>query len=311
MDILLIVGGFVGLILGGELLVRGAVAVAQRFGVSPLVIGLTLVGFGTSMPELVTSVQAAFAGAPGIAVGNVVGSNIANILLILGLTALLRPLAVSRHSFPRDAAVLCAVTALGAVLFLNGTLGRGAGLVFLVALACFLIFTLKTGSAEDAGAEVPEVGIPQSLPLSLLFLVGGLIITIVAARFLVMGAVSLAATLGMSEAAIGLTVVAVGTSLPELVTSVIAARRGQSDIALGNIIGSNIFNILGILGVTALVMPLEIPASIVAFDLWIMIAATAALVGFGWTRWSINRVEGGILLAAYIFYVGFLLSQIG
>lgn len=311
MDFVLIAGGFIGLILGGELLVRGAVALAQRFGVSPLVIGLTLVGFGTSMPELVTSVQAALAGAPGIAVGNVVGSNICNILLILGIAALIRPLSVSATSFPRESMILIAVTALCAVLFLNGVLGRTAGIVFLAGLCAYVVFTFRAGRNDPDAVEEFDAPVPSSLALSALYLVAGLIIVVLAARFLVQGAVSLAALLGMSQAAIGLTVVAVGTSLPELVTSVIAARRGQSDIALGNIIGSNIFNILGILGVTALLLPLEIPASIVRFDLWVMVAATLALVIFGWTRWQITRSEGGLLLGAYVVYVGYLMSQIG
>jgi cation:H+ antiporter len=311
MDIVLILGGFIGLLLGGEALVKGAVSIATRFGVSPLVIGLTLVGFGTSTPELVTSVQAAWVGSPGIAVGNVVGSNIANILLIIGLTAFIRPLVVAQNSFPRDAGLLCAVTALCIVLLMSGTLSRLNGIVFLAGLLIYLVYVLRAGKLDPTLVEEVPSTPAQSLLLASAYLVGGLIITIFAAKFLVMGAVSLAASLGMSQAVIGLTVVAVGTSLPELVTSLVAARRGQTDMALGNIIGSNIFNVLGILGVTAVVLPLEVPASIVSFDLWVMAAATLALVIFGRTAAQISRIEGALLLSAYAIYLVWLVSQIG
>ncbi len=275
MDILLILAGFAGLLVGGELLVRGAVDVAHRLRISPIVIGVTLVGFGTSTPELLTSVQAALAGSPGIAVGNVVGSNVVNILLILGAAAMIRPITVDGPAFRRDGPVLAAASLLCLAVVLSGTLGRGVGGVFLAGLLAYLIYAIRSGAEVDA----PEPGSAQaSVARSLATFVAGLVVTILAARALVTGAISVAASQGVSEAVIGLTVVAIGTSMPELVTSILAARKGQSDLAFGNIVGSNVFNILGILGVTALVRPLEVPASIAGFDIWVMIAATAALV---------------------------------
>ncbi len=302
LDIILIVAGFVGLLIGGELLVRGAVAVAERLRISPIVIGVTLVGFGTSMPELLTSVQAAMAGAPGIAVGNVVGSNVVNILLILGAAAAIRPISVGGAAFRRDGTVLALATGLCLVVVLSGELGRLAGAVFIAGLAGYVALAIRTGAAVEADLSAP----PPRMPVALAFFVGGLLVTLLAARALVTGAVSVAAASGVSEAVIGLTVVAIGTSMPELVTSIVAARRGQSDLAFGNIVGSNIFNILGILGVTALVEPLQVPAEIAVFDIWVMVAATVALVVAAVTGWRITRREGIAFVAAYAAYLGWL-----
>ncbi|MGJ8616750.1 MAG: calcium/sodium antiporter [Sulfitobacter sp.] len=310
MDFLYIIGGLMGLILGGELLVRGAVALAHRWGISPLVIGLTIVGFGTSMPEMVTSVLAAWIGAPGIAVGNVVGSNIANILLILGVAALMAPIRVAAHTFRRDGAALIAATALCLVIVVIGQIGVLGGVVFLVGLIAYLTIALRSEQPENG--DVGELIAPQpQIWLSIVWLFGGLLLTLIAAKFLVQGAVAVAQNLGMSETVIGLTIVAVGTSMPELVTSVIAARKGQSDVALGNVIGSNIFNIMGILGVTAMIQPLTIPAQIFEFDIWIMIAATLALLVFAMSGWRINRREGAILLGGYATYLVVLLIKSG
>ncbi len=296
-DILLVLGGFVALLFGGDYLVRGAVSIAQRWGVSPMVIGLTLVGFGTSMPELLTSLQAAFAGSPGIAVGNVVGSNIANILLILGAAALIAPIAVSRETFNRDATILIAATALCIVLALTGSFSRGNGVVFLLGLAGFLFIAVRSGGGDALPPATASIAFAAAM------FVGGLLVTLLGAKLLVVGAVGMAREFGVSEAVIGLTVVAIGTSLPELVTSIVAARKGQSDIALGNIIGSNIFNILGILGVTALVKPIGVPAEILQLDIWVMAAATLTLVAVCMTGWRITRTEGGVMLAAYAGYL--------
>ena len=307
---LLIVGGLAGLVLGGELLVRGAVGVASRMGISPLVIGLTLVGFGTSTPELVTSLQAALTGAPGVAVGNVVGSNVANVLLILGLAALIAPIRGERRTFVRDGGALLAATALGVILLAMGEIGRIAGAVLVAGLAAYLaaVFVIEkrapSATADQAAAE--PAARPMPVPLGLAFFVAGLVLTIFGARFLVGGATELARGLGVSEAVIGLTLVAVGTSLPELVTSVIAALKEQADVALGNVIGSNIYNLLGILGVTALVRPLAVPAQIAAFDVWVMAAATLALLWVVVTGWRVNRWEGAALVAAYAGYLAWL-----
>ena len=307
MDFLLIAGGLVALLLGGEWLVRGAVAVARRFNVPPMVIGLTLVGFGTSMPELLTSLQAAFGGYPGIAVGNVVGSNIANILLILGAAAALSPIVVSQATFRRDALILVAATALGMGIALTGSFERIAGLVFLVGLAGFLWLAFRKGD-DPAYEEEADILPDHHAPVwqGLAFFVVGLIVTVLGARFLVQGAVGLAQAAGVSEAVIGLTIVAIGTSLPELVTSIMAARKGESDVALGNVIGSNIFNILGILGVTALVHPIAVPAEILRLDIWIMGAATLVLIWVSMTGWRIGRREGLAMVAAYAAYLAWL-----
>ncbi len=311
----LIVIGLVGLIIGGELLVRGSVSAARSFGISPMVIGLTLVGFGTSTPELVTSVQAALAGSSGIAIGNVVGSNIGNVLLILGIAALLSPLAVDPAAFRRDGTVLVLATGLCLALILTGNVSRLAGLAFILALAGYLTFTLvsERRASRSAAADIYKAeaeilpGPDHSLGLSLAFAIGGLIITILGARALVFGAVEAAQAAGISETVIGLTIVAIGTSMPELVTSVIAVRKGQGDVALGNVLGSNIFNILGILGVTAIIRPMTVPPEIMRLDIWVMCAATLLLVLCARTGWRIGRREGGAMLLCYLSYLGWLL----
>ncbi|NSX53241.1 calcium/sodium antiporter [Parasulfitobacter algicola] len=313
MDYLFVLIGLVGLIIGGECLVRGAVAIAKKFNVSPMIIGLTLVGFGTSTPELVTSVQAAFAGSAGISMGNVVGSNIANILLILGVAAVICPLAVTPSALRRDGVVLVLASLLCLIVVMNGSLSRLVGMLLISGLVTYLLFTIsverrnKTKATETYQAEADIVTTPNGMMVPVVFLVGGLVLTIFSARFLVMGAVAIAQDLGLSEAVIGLTIVAVGTSMPELVTSIIAARKGQSDVALGNVIGSNIFNILGILGVTAVLQPFQIPAVIAEFDIWVMVAVTLGLVVFAITDWQIKRREGAIFVGGYIVYLGWLL----
>jgi cation:H+ antiporter len=314
-DILFVILGLGGLILGGEMLVRGAVSVAERAGLSPMVIGLTLVGFGTSAPELVTSLQAALAGSPGIAVGNVVGSNIGNILLILGLAAILKPVLIDAKALRRDGTVLVVASLVMLAAVLTGAIGRLAGLGLFALLIAYLVGTLlverrrKTaaGAVYEAEAEaVPQVS--MSLPVALGTTLAGLVITILAARALVFGAVGIAQAAGLSETLIGLTIVAIGTSMPELVTAVIAVRKGQGDVAFGNVVGSNIFNILGILGVTAMVHPLAIPPEIIQLDIWVMLAATAAMLIFAVTGWRVSRREGGFFLLAYAAYLGFLIA---
>jgi len=299
LDIILILGGFVALLIGGESLVKGAVATAQRLRIPPMVIGLTLVGFGTSTPELLTSIQAALDGAPGIAVGNVVGSNIANILLIVGVSALIAPIAVGKRGFRQDMGFMIGATVLFMAIAATGQLGRTSALALLFGLTLFLILSLRR-----TDADAPEIDTPNlSVPIALLYFAGGLLITLLGARFLVKGAIGLAEDMGVSQAVIGLTIVAVGTSLPELVTSVLAARRGHSDVALGNIVGSNIFNIFGILGATAMVKPIPIPAEIVAYDNWVMLGASLVLIGACVTHWRISRREGAVMLGLYGAYI--------
>ncbi len=310
-----LIAGLMLLLVGGDLLVRGAVAVARRLGVSPLVIGLTLVGFGTSMPELMASLEAALRGSPGIAVGNVVGSNTANILLILGLSAIITPLPTPRAALYRDGLVLLAASLLLALLCLAGSIGRAAGLVMFCLLLAYVGYTYRAErTPSNPGpdlhrAEAEAVHhLPSALWLGVAAAVAGLAGIILGARVLVDAAIALARAAGVSETVVGLTLVAVGTSLPELATSLVAAVRRQPDIALGNIVGSNIFNTLGILGVTALVEPLAITAQIIAFDVWVMIAATLLLGLFAATDRRIDRPEGAVFLAGYGAYLVALLA---
>ena len=303
LDAVLILAGLVGLMLGGDLLVRGAVAVATRAGISPMVIGLTLVGFGTSTPELVTSLQAALAGAPGIAIGNVVGSNIANVLLILGFAAVLAPIHVDRRALGRDGAFLTLATLLCIGLALTGTFDRVGGLALLALLGAFLAVTFRSAPAAAATASEMPAGSPTTAGLQFL---AGLALTLLGARFLVTGAVGVATTLGVPDVVIGLTIVAVGTSLPELVTSVVAARRGHAEVAFGNVLGSNVFNILGILGITALVSPMPVPPQVMAVDIWVMAATTVLLIATAATGFGVSRREGWGLMALYAAYWGWL-----
>lgn len=317
-------GGLILLIAGGEFLVRGAVQVASRLGVSPLVIGLTLVGFGTSTPELVTSVDAALRGYPGIAYGNIVGSNIANILLILGLSALVYPIAVTSRALRRDSIVMLGVAVVFAAVAAMAPIGPAIGGVFVAALAAYVYLAFRQERSSPAPADAaahgavydksaatqgadpalaPRAEPGHSIALSLLTAAAGLGAVVLGGSFLVDGSVSLARAFGMSETVIGLTVVAVGTSMPELATSVVAALRRQTDVAFGNIVGSNIYNILGIGGATGLMADTNVPAQIVAFDNYAMIGATLLVIAMALTGRRICRTEGGFLLAGYAAYV--------
>lgn len=315
-----LLGGLVLLIGGGELLVRGSTQAASALGVSPLVIGLTLVGFGTSTPELVTSVQAALSDAPGIAYGNIVGSNIANILLIVGVAALINPMIIASSALKRDGVVMLAVALIFCAVASVVPLGRLVGTAFLLALIGYIYLAFRQERAaapSDHGAvydksialqEVdPALAPPapprHSLSVSVLIALCGLLLVIFGGKFLVDGAVSLARGFGISETVIGLTIVAVGTSMPELVTSVVAGWKKQGDVAFGNIVGSNIYNILGIGGATALIAPGAVPEAIVGFDNLVMIGVSFALVFFAWTGLRISRREGAVLLAGYVAYL--------
>lgn len=319
-----IIGGLFLLLIGGEFLVRGSVQIAREAGVSPLVIGLTLVGFGTSMPELVTSVQAALIGAPGIAIGNIVGSNIANVLLILGISALISPIVCARDCIKRDGSVMVVASLIMLAIAVAGLLGRLHGALLLTALAAYLAYAWRSERANPAvrhsdahGLAFAETGtaviaLPSAVSLRGLMAgattLAGLVILVIGARLLVTSSIQLATAAGVSQTVIGLTLVALGTSLPELATSLVAAYRRHGDIALGNILGSNIFNIFGIAGVTALVEPIAVPAEIMDFDIWVMLASALVLILFGWTGRRISRGEGAILFGAYILYVAALIA---
>jgi cation:H+ antiporter len=301
------------LVAGGDTLVRGATTAARSLGVSPLLIGLTLVGMGTSAPELVTSLTAVLAGSPGIAMGNVVGSNTANILLILGVAALISPIVVDRNAFRRDGWMLVIATAVCLAAVLAGTVDYRWGLAMLVLLIGYLVWAWwgerqgpdrEARKFEHLTEDAPNArgGVWAGLGLAVV----GIALTIGGARLLVDNAIIVAQNFGVSDTFIGLTVVAVGTSLPELVTSAVAAFRRHSDVALGNIIGSNIYNVLGILGITALVAPIRVPPEIIRLDIWVMVAATALVVLFVRTGMRIVRLEGLALLVAYGGYIAWL-----
>lgn len=319
MTVLQLILGLLLLVGGGEALVRGSVAVAGRLGVSPMLIGLTLVGFGTSTPELVTSLQAALVGAPGVAIGNVVGSNIANTLLIMGLSAVILPMATTKAAFRRDGPVLVAASLLMLAVVLTGSLDRWMGVVFLVLLTAYTVYTAVTerrmpgdAAAVVHAAEAEHVSnLPPrgtGLGMGVALAAGGIVLVIVGSDQLVEAALVIARAAGLSEAVIGLTLVAVGTSLPELVTSVMAAIRRQADVAFGNVVGSNIFNILGITGVTAVVTPIAVPPEIAGFDIWVMLGTALLLVGFAITGWRVSRREGAVFLAGYGAYIAVQLS---
>lgn len=300
MTYLLFALGLVALLVGGEFLVRGASGLARRMNLSPMVIGLTVVGFGTSAPELLVSVQAALAGQPGLAIGNVLGSNIANILLILGTSAAIAALVIPLRSVWRDLGIMLLATAMVWFMLLDGTISRFDGIVLIFGLIGFLASAFLLGEPE-----VPdEDAVPSSLPLAIVMTLGGLVALVIGARLLVDSASEIARTFGVSEAVIGLTVVAVGTSLPELATSVIAALRRQTDIAVGNVIGSNIFNVLAILGITALISPIPADPRFASVDMVWVAGASVLLVAMAFGLRGVPRWAGFALLATYAVYVG-------
>ena len=306
-DILLLIIGLLLLAFGGEGLIRGSSALAVRLGLTPLVVGLTVVAFGTSAPELVVSTGAALSDNDGIAVGNVVGSNILNIGLVLGVASLLSPVRVKLQVLKYDAPIMTAASILTLILLKVGMIYLVHGLLFLALLIGYIIFTVFVARRQiypEVECEYQE-GIPcrsKSLGLDILFIIGSLLLLVFGARLMVASAADIARLLGVSEAVIGLTIVAIGTSMPELTTSVLAALRHQSDIAVGNVIGSNIFNIFGILGAASIIKPLT-RSGITDLDLWVMVIFSIALLPLLYTGLKLRRWEGGLLLMAYGAYL--------
>jgi len=295
--IILCLAGLAGLALGGELLVRGAVGIAQKLDVSTLFTGLVIVGAATSMPEMVASVQAALAGSPDIAVGNIVGSNIANALLILGVTALVAPIVVTGMG-RRDAVVALALSALLWVLALSGVGARWIGLAFLALLVAYIVWRYR-----HPGLAMPEeehVGHPPGWLVAGGLFAGGLAVLVAGGQALVSGAIDLARLIGASETAIGLTVVAVGTSLPELAASLAAAMRGRPGLALGNVVGSNIYNILLIGGATMSIAPFALPASLAGLQMALLTGSAAVLLALLWRGRKIGRLAGGLLTLVFV-----------
>ena len=295
---------------GAEALVRGAATLAVRSRMSPLLVGLTVVAFGTSAPELVVSVQAALEGNGGIAVGNVVGSNICNIALILGAGALIRPLKVDDQLVRLDIPLLIGVSLLLAVFLADERLGTVEGGVLLTGVVAYILFSIRVARRRVDGALVemdvavkPEGSVWRDLGFVML----GLALLVLGARGLVSGAVAIATEFGVSQTLIGLSIVALGTSLPELATSIVAAFRDEADLAIGNVIGSSLFNALGILGVAALIRPLD-ATGLSGSDLGVMLATAVLILPLAWTGHVLSRSEGALLLAVYAGYVGLLLG---
>ena len=293
--------GLAGLFFGGDWLVKGASGIARHYRVPPLVIGLTIVGFGTSAPELLVSLDAALRGAPGIAIGNVVGSNIANILLILGVAALIGPLVAPFARLRRDLAWMVAAALVTVPVFWSGHVGRIEGTLLVLGIAIYILMNLRQAGSEP---EVDEVLPP--LWRAAAFTLVGLAVVLVGAQLLVDSATELARHAGISEAVIGLTIVAVGTSLPELATSVVAAMRGEREIALGNVVGSNVFNVFSILGITALVSPIPVEPRFLSFDVPAMCVVSLLLVALLWRNGGLGRISGALLLALYAIYISAL-----
>jgi cation:H+ antiporter len=315
--------GLVALVLGAELLVKGASRLALSFGISPLVVGLTVVAFGTSAPEMAVSVQSAWSGQVDIALGNVVGSNIFNVLVILGLSALITPLVVHQQVIRQEVPVMIGVSLLLWALALDGGIGRSEGLLLVGLGVAYTILLIRQSRRETAAVQAaveaeyaeafdrPRPGWRDYWGTQFLLILAGFALLLLGSRWLVEAAVGFARHLGVSELVIGLTIVAAGTSLPEVATSILAAIRGERDIAVGNVVGSNLFNVLAVLGLGSLVAPdgVPVPAGALTFDLPIMIAVSIACLPVFLTGYTIARWEGAVFLGYYVAYVAFLVAD--
>lgn len=313
-----VIVGLALLVWSADKFVDGAAATAKYFGMPALLIGMVIVGFGTSAPEMVVSALAAVAGKPGIALGNAYGSNITNIALILGITALISPIAVQSQVLKRELPILTLVTVFAASQLWDGELSRSDAVILLSLFAVLVGWTIWQGMKQKAdafGAEVADELKQHELGLkpAIFWLVVGLLLLIVSSRLLVWGAVDIAHTLGVSDLIIGLTIVAVGTSLPELASSIIAARKGEHEIALGNILGSNLFNTLAVVGIAGSISPLTVSAELLNRDVLVMLGLTVSLFVFGYGfrgPGQINRAEGLILLAVFVAYTSYLITTV-
>ncbi len=307
--ILFLVGGLILLVAGGEILVRGSVGLAKKFNVSPLIIGLTIVSFGTSSPELLVSIKASVSGYGAISLGNVIGSNIGNIAIILGIASLIYPIAISKQIIKKEMPILIVVTLISILFLLDGKLTRLEGAIFFAGLIVYVYFGYKLSkqhSNEIVYSPEVEATKPMNVWLAILLILGGLALLVYGGNLFVDGAVAIAKKFNLSEAVIGLTIVAVGTSLPELFTSLIAAIKKEADIAIGNIIGSNIFNLIGILGLTAIIRPIEAP-QINLIDFGMMMLLTLFLFPLLKTGMKLSRLEGLFLISVYVGYVVYLI----
>ena len=315
--IIVFIGGLAVLILGADLLVRGASRLAAAFGISPLVIGLTIVAIGTASPEIAVSLQAAANGQVDLTLGNVLGSNIFNILFILGITSIVAPIVIAEQLIRKDAPILLGVSMLTFVLAFDGNLGAMDGAILLFLLVVYIVFALKQNESKKVQKEYAEE-YAQKEPrttrntiINIVFILIGLGLLVLGSNWLVDSAVQIAKVLGVSELVIGLTIVAVGTSLPEVATSVIAALKGESDIAVGNAVGSNIFNLLGVLGIGALVSPdgIFVAQRVLQFDLPVMVFVALLTLPVFYLDSRISRIEGGLLFSYYVVYVIYVILR--
>ena len=306
-DVVLIIAGVAMVLYGADRLTEGASALARRMNVSEIIIGLTIVAAGTSAPELFVSLVSALKGTPDMAIGNVVGSNTMNAMLIVGCAAVVAPMSISRNTVRKDIPFAVAASVLLPLLTIDAVIGRIDGIILLAGFAAFMYYTL---SQAKAGETAPSDETKMQNPwLSVFFVVLGLALLVIGSNIFVDSASRVAYALGLSEAVVGLTIVAGGTSLPELATSVVAARKGQSAIAIGNVIGSNVFNILMILGLTATISPMQIQG-ITHIDLLMMLGSIVMVWLFSRTKYTVERWEGALLAVVYIAYVCWLLSQV-
>ncbi|MBB4301154.1 cation:H+ antiporter [Rhodobium orientis] len=318
LDLASLFGGLAILLIAGDVLVRGSVSLAQRLGIPSLIIGLTIVAFGTSAPEFVISVRAALDGAGGIAIGNVVGSNVANVLLVLGLPSILAATYCGDEGVTRSASFMIAVSLVFALFCYFGVIDRAAGVMLLALLVIFLTASVNVARKARRDRRRNELeaiddevgGVPSRLAVAIFFLVAGLAALPVGAQLTINGAVSIARAWHVSDTAIALTIVALGTSLPELSTTLMSAVRGHTGVAVGNIVGSNIFNLLAIIGATALIAPIAVPAEIVSFDIWAMLATSVLILLFAAFSATIGRVTGIAMTAGYALYI-VIVFQIG
>lgn len=312
---LMLIVGLVLLVIGADLLVKGAARLASNFGVPALVIGLTVVAFGTSAPELAVSVKAAYSGQAELAIANVVGSNIFNILFILGLAALISPLIISHQLIRQDVPIMVGVSLVAVLMCLDGNINKIEATILtlgLIGYTWFLFYQGKQQGVDVSDGEVEEM-LKANVPMwqNILLVIVGLVLLVMGARWLVQSAIELATMWGVNEAVIGLTIVAAGTSLPEVVTSIVATLRGQRDIAVGNVVGSNIFNILCVLGLSGLVSPTPLLAGeqLAGFDMPVMLAVAALCVPLFFIGSVLSRIEGALFLALYVAYVWILIAM--
>ncbi len=308
----MVIGGLLLLFWGGEWVIGGSVSLARKFGISPLIIGLTVLGFGTSAPELMVSADAALAGKPGIALGNVIGSNIANVFLVLGLSSLFCATLCNAPRIRRNTLFVVGASGLFIALCFTGELVAWHGILLLFLLALFLWYSVRVAravpdEAQEAERELGDHAVPQgSLAALILRLAGGLIALLIGADLLVNGASDIARSMGVPESVIGLSLVAFGTSLPELATAFTAVRRGHCDVALGTVLGSNMFNLLGVMGVTAVIANVPVDPGFLKHDLWVMLAAAVCILPFALKRTQIGRGVGAVFVIAYGTYIASL-----